>query len=356
MSKCRVRRRAGVVARTAALLLAVMAPVAARASMTLLVEQPYGKLGLFDPGGHSAVYLDRVCAASPTKLRPCRSGELGVVLSRYDGIGGYDWLAMPLVPYLYAVDSTAEIPRTMTREREAQLRDAYRRQYLEALAPDAPNGATPAGNWYELIGSSYDRTIYGFRVRTTADQDAMLIAEFNDSRNKERYNGFYQNCADFVRVTIDRVYPHAIRRNYIADLGVTSPKAAARGLAHYAKKHPEAGLSVFVIPQVPGDLPRSHSNTGVIEGVVRRYSVPLVLISPEAEGVALVAYISRGRFEMPKDAPALDLEALQAQLAISQPFPMALPTMPEPLAPQVVESDVAPVGTAGASEPVSMLQ
>lgn len=324
--------------------------------MTLLVEQPYGKLGMFDPGGHSAVYLDRVCAESPTKLRPCGVGELGVVLSRYDGIGDHDWLAMPLVPYLYAVDSTAEIPRTMTRAREAQLRDAYRRRYLESLAPDAPNGAIPTGNWYELIGSSYDRTIYGFRVQTTADQDAMLIAEFNDSRNKESYNGFYRNCADFARVVIDRVYPHAIRRNYIADLGVTSPKAAARGLAHYAKKHPEVGLSVFVIPQVPGDLPRSHSNTGVIEAVVRRYSVPLVLLSPEAEGVALVAYISRGRFQMPKDAPKLNLDELQAQLAISQPFPVALPTMPEPRVPMVTDADVAAVRGAPALRPVFMLK
>jgi hypothetical protein len=248
-----------------------------------------------------------------------------------------------------------DIPQTMTRAGEAQLRDAYRKRYLESLAPDAPNGAAPPGNWYELIGSSYDRTIYGFRVQTTADQDAMLIAEFNDSRNEERYNGFYRNCADFVRTTIDRVYPHAIRRNYIADLGISSPKAAARGLAHYAKKHPEAGLSVFVIPQVPGDLPRSHSNTGVIEGVVRRYSLPLVLLSPQAEGVALVAYVARGRFEMPKGAPELDLDQLQAQLAISQPFPLALPAMPEPQVPTVVDGDVASARTVPALQPASML-
>jgi len=74
-----------------------MAPVCARAAVAVLVEQPYGKLNLFNPGGHSAVYLDHVCAESPLKLRPCRPGELGMVISRYDGIGGYDWVAMPLV-------------------------------------------------------------------------------------------------------------------------------------------------------------------------------------------------------------------------------------------------------------------
>ncbi len=326
-----------------------------RASMTLLVEQPYGKLGIFNPGGHSAVYLDRVCADTPTKLRPCGAGELGVVLSRYDGVGDYDWLAVPLVPYLYAVASTDEIPKTMDRATEVQVRDAYRRQYLESVAPDLQGGLTPPGNWYELVGSSYDRTIYGFRVRTTAEDDAMLIAVFNDQRNKESYNGVYRNCADFVRVLINRVYPHAIHRNYIADLGVTSPKQAARGLAHYAKKHPEAGLDVFVIPQVPGSLPRSRSNTGVLEGVVRRYGAPLVLISPEVAGVVLVAYVSHGRFEMPKDAPQLNLGQLQAQLAISRPFPVALPEFPEPRRVAVMPVGVAALPGPSLAHPVSML-
>lgn len=307
----------------------------AHGSMTLLVEQPYGKLGHFNPGGHSAIYLDRVCAETPIKLRPCGAGEMGVVLSRYDGVNGLDWVAVPLIPYLYAVESADEIPDTMDKDTEEQLRDVYRRQHLESVAKDEEDGSTPDGNWYELIGSAYDRTIYGFRVATNAEQDAMLIAVYNDQKNTERYNGIWRNCADFVRVAINRVYPHAIRRNYIADLGVSSPKAAARGLTHYAQKHPEAQLDVFVIPQVPGSLPRSHGNTGVLEGVVKRYSVPLVLLSPHIEGVALVAYVAHGRFSMPKDAPKLDLAQLQQQLAIVRPFAMGMPQMPEPPQPVV---------------------
>ena len=37
-------------------------------------------------------------------------GESGIVLSRYDGVGGYDWLAIPLVPYLYAVERPEDVP------------------------------------------------------------------------------------------------------------------------------------------------------------------------------------------------------------------------------------------------------
>src|ERR1700736_3667116 len=75
----------------------------AGASATLLLEEPYGKLGFFSPTGHVAVYLSGVCADSPLVLRRCSPGETGVVISRYDGIGGYDWAALPLLPYLFAV-------------------------------------------------------------------------------------------------------------------------------------------------------------------------------------------------------------------------------------------------------------
>ena len=58
----------------------------------------------FTATGHAAVYLSGVCAESPIVLRKCAPGELGAVISRYDGVHGYDWLAVPLIPYLYAVE------------------------------------------------------------------------------------------------------------------------------------------------------------------------------------------------------------------------------------------------------------
>lgn len=298
----------------AVIALVTLAGRPAQASLALLLEQPYGGLGRVNPTGHVALYLDHVCAASPVELRPCRPGEIGVVISRYDGIGNHDWLAIPLVPYLYAVDSPAEIPETMDRVREAALRDAYRRRELEDLAPDLPDGRAPDGNWYELIGSAYDRTIYGFSVNTTAEQDAHLIALFNDRRNVERYNSAFRNCADFARVTINRLYPHAIRRNFVADFGFTTPKQVARGLTRYAKRHPQMGLQVFVVPQVKGSLPRSHAVQGITESLIKRYGVPLIVLSPVATAIVFVAYMGHGRFDVPQNAPVLDLKQ-QAALA-----------------------------------------
>jgi len=53
-----------------------------------------------------------------------------VVISRYHKIDGYDWIAMPLVGYLYAVDAVSEIPSSVDKEKVAALRDAYRRAHL----------------------------------------------------------------------------------------------------------------------------------------------------------------------------------------------------------------------------------
>src|ERR1700752_1539984 len=104
----------------------------AEASATLLVEEPYGKLGFFTPTGHAAVYLSGVCAQTPLILRPCAPGESGIVLSRYDGVGGYDWIAIPLVPYLYAVDRPDDVPLFVDARMVSFLRDRYRRKYLKS--------------------------------------------------------------------------------------------------------------------------------------------------------------------------------------------------------------------------------
>ena len=147
------------------------------ASATLLLEEPYGKLGFFTATGHAAVYLSGVCADTPVVLRRCAPGETGIVLSRYDGVGGYDWVAIPLIPYLYAVERPEDVPLFADAKMVAFLRDRYRRKYLEDIAPDGEDGETPGGNWYELVGSSYDRAIYGFEIETTPEQDEALIQQ-----------------------------------------------------------------------------------------------------------------------------------------------------------------------------------
>ncbi len=281
-----------------------IAPLPARASIAVLMEEPYGTFGAFNPTGHAAVYLNRVCAESTTQLRPCRAGEYGAVISRYHKIDGYDWMAIPLIPYLYAVTDASDVPATVDREQVAQLRDAYRRAHLESIAPDNRHGGTPGGEWVQLVGSAYDRTLHGFEVATTPEQDERFIALFNDRRNTAHFNLLFRNCADFSRGVLNLYLPGSAHRNFIADVGLTTPKQVARSLLKYGHEHPELEMSAFVIRQVPGSVPRSHPVDGVAESLIksRKYLIPITVLQPEVTAGMVVAYLSTGRLSLPKEA------------------------------------------------------
>src|SRR5579864_7829479 len=194
------------------------------AGVTLLLEEPYSYDGAFGGTGHAAVYLSRVCAESPLILRRCDPGEFGAVISRYDGIAGHDWIAIPLIPYLYAVDKPENVPLSADEKLVDFLRDQYRRTHLQSVAPDGPGGQTPGGRWAELVGADYRRTIYGFQLDTTEQQDDELIRKYNSDANRDRFNLVTHNCADFARNLINFYYPKVLRRNLVGDLGVTTPK------------------------------------------------------------------------------------------------------------------------------------
>ena len=283
--------------------------VRAHAGATLLLEEPYSVDGTFAGTGHTAVYLDRVCADSPLVLRRCAPGELGVVLSRYHGIAGYDWMAMPLIPYLYAVDSPEKVPLYADPKLEAFLRDRYRREYLAAIVPDGKNGETPEGPWYQLLGSAYDRTLYAFQIQTPVEKDDELIQIFNAQSNAGRYKLLSANCADFAKGIINFYYPGALHRAVIADLGVTTPKQIAKCLVHYSKHHPQLHLTSYLIPQVPGTVKRSRPVRGVVESAfkAKKYMVPLLAWHPAiVAGVAAAYLTGRGGFDPAHNALIFD--------------------------------------------------
>jgi len=287
----------------------------ARADAVFLLEEPYGHLGSWNPTGHAAVYLTNVCADTPTHLRACHEGEAGVVISRYRSLDGYDWIAIPIVPYLYAVESLQEIPGSVDAAQVAELRDAYRRNHLLAIAPSDFEGRAPKGEWYELIGSAYDRTIYGFRISSSADQDAAFIAEYNARRNQRHYSLFADNCADFARHVLNFYAPHAVHRNILADAGITTPKQVARSLVKYAKRHPEVSFTTFEIRQVPGEIHRSRPVDGVLEAVLKtkRYLLPLAVLHPVVTVGLAATYLTEGRFDPRRNAVMLDVAtALQS--------------------------------------------
>ena len=267
------------------------------ADVALIMAEPYGHFGAWNPTGHSAVYLTRVCAETPTRLRRCRPDELGVVISRYDRVAGLDWLAVPVIPYLYAVDRVEDIPDFAGPAAVSQLRETYRRNHLSDLIPDDPVQPTPPGNWTELVGSSYDRKLYFFQIETTEAEDDSLIAQLNEAANHQRFDLLFRNCADFARGVINHYYAHSLHRNFAADLGLTTPKQISKGLVRFSRKHRELRFSAFAIAQVPGS-PRSHPVRGVMESLVRtkRYAIPLVVLHPFVVGGMASSYLVAGRF------------------------------------------------------------
>jgi hypothetical protein len=293
-----------------------------RASVTLLLEEPFGTFGGMNPTGHAAVYLSHVCAASPLTLRRCHQGEQGVVISRYHRVFGFDWIAIPILPYLYAVDELAHVPPTVNPEDVAALRNAYRRANLGDVAPDAEDGRAPEGDWIQLVGAAYNRTIYAFGIETSPQKDDALIEAFNSRPNQRRFNLLFQNCADFVRQAFDFYYPGALRRSFIADVGIMTPKQAAKSLVSYSKRHRDLQFSSFVIPQIPGTVPRSTPVRGVLEALVKskRYAVPLVSVAalhPYFSGSLAFAWLQGSHFDPRRIAESANSSSKTAAIPVA---------------------------------------
>ena len=268
----------------------------AQSSATLLLEEPYGKLGFFTATGHAAVYLSGVCAETPLVLRTCAPGELGAVISRYDGVGDFDWVAIPLIPYLYAVEQPDDIPLFVDAKMVSFLRDQYRRKHLEEVAPDKSDGKTPGGNWYELVGTSYDRATYAFQIETTSAQDEAFIRAYNSAPNRSHFRTVSSNCADFAKNVINFYFPRALHRSVIADVGIATPKQMAKTLIKYSDRHRQLEFSRFVIPQIPGSMARSTPVHGVVESFFKskKYIVPSVVVSPIFAGCVAAVYVGSG--------------------------------------------------------------
>jgi hypothetical protein len=270
----------------------------------LLMEQPYGIFGTLNPTGHNAIYFERICAETPVKLRRCEPGELGAVIARYQGIKGYDWIAIPLVPYLYSVEDAADVPDRVDRDTVTRLRSRYRETHLQSLGNNLPRGNFLRGGWTQLLGAAYERRTYAFRFQTTPEQDDALIARLNAGPNRSQFNLLFNNCADFAREILNSYFPRTFGRSVFPDAGMTTPKDIAYKLNRYARQHAEAQLTVFEIRQVPGYRRHSGSNKSIAESLTTTgYAVPLVLVNPYLAGGLFVDYLVRSRHHVIPNDP-----------------------------------------------------
>jgi hypothetical protein len=325
------------------------------AQAALLMEEPYGFFGTVNPTGHTAVYFERICAETPVKLRRCEAGEMGAVISRYQGLAGYDWIAIPLIPYLYSVEDPAAVPDHVDREMVDRMRSKYHEAHLLSLGDDLQPGNFLEGGWKELIGVAYERRIYTFRFDTTEEQDDNFIARMNDTANRTHFQLLFNNCADFARVILNEYFPGTFKRSIFPDAGMTTPKQITYKLVRYSRKHPEENLEVFEIPQIPGYRHLSRSNKSISESLVTTvYAVPIAIVNPYLAGGLFVDYLVRGRFHpIPKHPEVLqpsNLAALTSPSSREQNPESATARVPRAAIKGVPESTAAAPTNSGSKE------
>src|SRR5262249_22798740 len=156
----------------------------------------------------------------------------------------------------------------------------------------------------QLVGSAFDRTLYGFQLPTSQEDDDRLIAKFNSGQNKQAYKLISDNCADFVHDVVTFYYPDSVWRSKIGDLGVMTPKQAAKSFAQFSKRNPQLQLTRFFVPQVPGTIKRSRPIHGLVDGVfhAKKYFLPLAVFQPFVAGGVATTYYFGGRFDPATDA------------------------------------------------------
>ena len=286
----------------------------ARGDVALLVEEPYGFFGSLIPTGHTAIYLNHVCAETPTLLRHCQPGESGVVISRYFRIRKLEWVAIPLVPYLYAVEHAADVPERTDAASVERMRQHYAEEHLQSLA--SPVAEYDRKNvWSQLLGAAYIRKIYSFEIATSDEQDDRLIAEYNGRDNLGHFNLITNNCADFSLRLLNFYYPNAVKRSITADAAITTPKQIAKSLTAYARRHDQLELNEIIIAQIPGSIHRSHTPRGVVESLLKtkKYALPIIALQPYVLAGIAATYLTMGRFNLAHNAavvPVLDQEQI----------------------------------------------
>jgi hypothetical protein len=257
--------------------------------------------------GHSAVYLSRICPASPVKMRLCEPGESGSILSSYQSLDEdhpYDWNIAPFNIFVYGVEDPQNRPLLATAALKNLLEDNYRRTYLSRICTTNDCINNRDANWRYMVGATFERGLYIFVVHTTLEQDQALIDRFNSQPNESHFNGATNNCADFTRNVINSYFPHAAHRDFVNDFGMTSPKAVARTFAKYAEHHPDAQYRVLHFSQIPGTIKRSTEVRAGTEQLYRskKWLVPMLIVANHELPFFAASYMITGRFNPQREA------------------------------------------------------
>ncbi len=265
--------------RVAKLLAAIGAVLAAAstasADIGVVVLEPIGPLGFMTRVGHAATYLSNICPdGSAVKMRLCRPGEHGGVVSKYTPFSeheDYDWAIVPFEEYMHGSASSDLAPLFGTRKLQAAIAQYnFGPLFSSAIAKGSGAATLPEGEWRSTLSTRFERSLYIFSVETTAVDDDLIVAAFNAAPNKSRFNFFYRNCSNQSKAIFDLILRLT---DTIGDrsggLTTETPKGLVKSLVDHAIAHPELQLRVRRYPQIPGTAPRSHAVLFPLENTYR---------------------------------------------------------------------------------------
>jgi hypothetical protein len=277
--------------------------IPARADVGLIMNESTGKgVSQLTSAGHSAIYLSDICPDSPVKLRLCRPGEQGSILSNYTNFGevsSYEWNIVPVSIFLYGVEDSADAPLYGNEDSLKLLQERYRETHLSSLCPAETCGnLAVSAHWRDMVGGTFVRQIYLFRAKTTTAEDARLVEQFNALPNENHYNGLTRNCADFARSVINRYFSDAAKPDHLNDFGMTSPKAISKSFTRYSEKRPELQFTAERFEQLPGPMRRSSPCRKGTEVSFRmkKWFIPLMVARSHELPFFVAAYALTGRF------------------------------------------------------------
>jgi hypothetical protein len=296
------RTRAALLASLGGLAAALLFSAPARAGVGVILNDSLDtSVERITGSGHTAVYFSHICPESPVKLRLCRPGEEGSVMSNYINIGedkNYEWNIVPLNIYVYGVENPRNRPLIGTDKIKNALENRYRDIYLGPYCTTDACRNSDKSEWREMVGAGLSRNFYIFLVETTEQQDLEIIAKFNADPNVNHFNGAIRNCADFTKDAVNAYFPHSAHRDFLNDFGMTSPKAVARSFTRYALAHPEMQFRVLHFSQTPGTIKRStepHSGTEQLYHS-KKLLIPMVIFADHELAVVAGSYLLTGRF------------------------------------------------------------
>jgi hypothetical protein len=297
-----LNRRALAIFAFGTLLVCALASCAFADAGIILNESLDTSVARITGSGHSDVYLSNICPDdSPVKMRLCRPGEQGSVISNYTTLGEdqpYEWNIVPLSVYLYGVEDPSDRPLISSREIKTALEERYREKYLASVCTEARCRYSNGAEWREMVGATLERSMYMFVVSTSVEQDRALIAEFNSEPNVNHFHGLTRNCADFTRRVMNFYFPKSVKPDYLNDFLITTPKAVAHSLTKYAQDNPELNFRVLHFTQVPGTIKRSSECRSGTEQLYhsKKLVLPLAVFAWQAVPAVAASYVITGRF------------------------------------------------------------